>query len=103
MLYKYAWTPVIKGAHSLITCLTFWELWLTWASETLLQVTPPGFKLTRINREEANWGDSGLHGKVTLVSNSSYLFSAGTSINLLFMKFKGFCNHLDYWTCLLYL
>jgi len=23
MLYKYAWTPVIKGTHSLITNLTF--------------------------------------------------------------------------------
>jgi len=23
MLYKYAWTPVIKGTHSLITYLTF--------------------------------------------------------------------------------
>ena len=78
MLYKYAWTPVIKGTHSLITDLTFWELWLTWASQTLLQVTPPGFKLTCINRGETNWGDSGLHGKVTLVPNSSYLFSAGT-------------------------
>jgi len=35
MLYKYAWTPVIKGTHSLIIDLTLWELWLTWASETL--------------------------------------------------------------------
>jgi len=62
MLYKYTWTPVIKGTHSLITDLTFWEFWLTWASEPLLQVTPPGSKLTCTNREEANWGDSGLHG-----------------------------------------
>jgi len=78
MLYKCAWTPVIKCTHSLITNLTFWELWLTWASETLLQVTTHGFKLTCINRGETNWRDSGLHGKVTLVPNSSYLFSVGT-------------------------
>ena len=76
MLYKYTWTPSFKGTHSLITDLTFGEFWLTWASETLLQVTPPGSKLTCIDQSEANWGDSGLHGKVTLVSNSSYLFSA---------------------------
>jgi len=68
MPYKYTWTPSFKGTHSLITDLTLWELWLTWASEILLQVTPPGFKLTCIDREEANWRDSGLHGKVTLVS-----------------------------------
>jgi len=29
MLYKYVWTPVIKGTHSLITNLTLWKLWLT--------------------------------------------------------------------------
>jgi len=81
MLYKYTWTPVIKGTHSLITNLTFWELWLTWASETLLQVTPPGSKLTCINQGEAKRGDSGLHGKVTLMPNSSYLFSTGTYFN----------------------
>jgi len=46
--------------------------------ETLLQVTPPKFKLTCINRGETNRRDSGLHGKVMLVPNSSYLFSAGT-------------------------
>jgi len=78
MLYKYAWIPVIKGTHSLITDLTFWELWLTWASKTLLQVTPPGFKLTCTNQEETKWGDNRLHGKMTLVLDSSYLFSAGT-------------------------
>jgi len=80
MLYKYTWIPVIKGTYSLITDLTFWELWLTWASETLLQVTPPGSKLTCINREETNRRDNGLHSKVTLVPNSSYLFSAGTKL-----------------------
>jgi len=74
MLYKYTWTPVIKGTHSLIANLTLWELWLTWASEILLQVTPPGLKPTCIEWEEANWRDIGLHGKVTLVPNLSYLF-----------------------------
>ena len=78
MLYKYAWTPSFKGTHSLITDLTLGELWLTWASKTLMQVTPPESKLTCINREEANWEDNGLHDKVTLMPNLSYLFSAGT-------------------------
>jgi len=39
---------------------------------------PPRFKLTCIDWEEANQGDNGLRGKVTLVPNLSYLFSAGT-------------------------
>jgi len=62
MLYKYTWTLVIKGTLSLITDLTFWEFWLTWASETLLQVTPPGSKLICINQKEASWGKNGLQG-----------------------------------------
>jgi len=49
MLYKYTWTLVIKGTHSLITDLTFWEFWLTWASESLLQVTPLRSKPTCTN------------------------------------------------------
>jgi len=78
MLYKYTWTPSFKGTHSLITDLTLWELWLTWASEILLQVTPPGFKLTCVDQRETNRRDSGLLSKVTLVPNLSYLFCRNT-------------------------
>jgi len=53
-VYKYTWTPSFKGTLFINCWFDSWELWLTWASEILLQVTPPGFKLTCIEGEEAN-------------------------------------------------